>query len=82
MTLPNEKQRRTIMLRKLFPIDCSRFYKKYLREDMAKELGMFLIEKGLVNIKEVYGDYPEMVEAQMELTVIAPEGWGDNDDAG
>ena len=83
MILPNDEQRRRkLMIRQIIPIDARETEKRYIRRDMALKIGEFLIDKKLVTVKEMYGGFHGGVEVEVELEVIAPEGWGHNEDAG
>lgn len=82
MILPNDEQRRRkLMIRQIIPIDARETEKGYIRRDMAMKIGEFLIDKKLVTVKEMYGGFYGGVEVEVELEVIAPEGWMDNNDA-
>lgn len=81
MILPNDERRKKLMIRQVIPIDARETEKRYIRRETAMRIGEFLIDKKLVTVKEMYGGYHGGVEVEVELEVIAPEGWGNNEDA-
>ncbi len=78
MILPSDERRKKLMIRQVIPIDARETEKRYIRSDMAMKIGEFLIDKKLVTVKEIYGGFHGGVEVEVELEVIAPEGWGNN----
>lgn len=73
MILPNEGRKQSVMIRQIVPIHEAKCFKEYVRKEMASKVGLFLIEKGLMSVKEVYGSVPGCVEFEMSLDVIVPE---------
>lgn len=82
MMVLNDERRKKLMIRQVIPIDARESEKGYIRRDMAMKIGEFLIDKKLVTVKEIYGGFHGGVEVEAELEVIAPEGWGNSEDAG
>lgn len=75
MILPSDERRKKLMIRQVIPIYARETEKEYIRSEMAMKIGEFLLDKKLVTVKEIYGGFHGGVEVEVELEVIAPEGW-------